>query len=42
MRWRRASDHLAEWDFQILHITGRGKAVLDENGEPLSPELPSD
>jgi len=29
-------DHFAEWDFQILHITGKGKAVLDENGEPLS------
>ena len=29
-------DHFAEWDFQILHITGKGKTVLDENGEPLS------
>ena len=29
-------DRFAEWDFQILHITGKGKTVLDENGEPLS------
>ncbi len=29
-------DHFAEWDFQILHITGKDKTVLDENGEPLS------
>jgi len=27
-------DALADWGFQVLHITGKGKAILDEQGNP--------
>ncbi|QRZ60936.1 undecaprenyldiphospho-muramoylpentapeptide beta-N-acetylglucosaminyltransferase [Rothia sp. ZJ932] len=28
--------NLEEWGFQVLHITGRGKTVLGEDGQPLT------